>query len=278
MIGLFDTHCHLDLEDFELDRREVIERAIKSGVDTMLIPSVDLGSIGKIRKIANDHEGIYYAVGVHPNSVEESSNSLEDDLGKLVNADDSGKLVAIGEIGLDNYWKRVGLEAQKRALETQLRVATQYKLPVILHSREENNDRSGQCSKIFLGVLTTWIENMPDRHPLKDRPGVFHSFSGDVELAEKFVSLGFYFGFTGPITYKTAEVNREVVKFLPSNKIIIETDSPYLSPNPHRGKRNEPAYVTQVALKIAETLHEKPETIAAMTTNNARRLFLGEEL
>lgn len=276
MIGLFDTHCHLDLEEFDGDREEVISRSRIAGVNSILIPSVSVRQSEAIKLIAETHEGIYYALGVHPNSSDEWIFDSENQLKRSIAESDPKKMLAIGEIGLDNYWKTVSLDTQVNAFTVQLRVAYEANLPVIIHSREENNDRSGACSEIFLELLSNWVSTIPFDHPIKERPGVFHSYSGDVDLATKYASLGFYFGFTGPITYKNAEINREVVKFLPSDKIIIETDSPYLSPIPHRGTRNEPAYVAQVALKIAEILHEKPEIVAERTTQNARRLFLGE--
>lgn len=274
---LFDTHCHLDLAHFDDDIENVITRARESGVSRMLIPAVDLAGFERIYEIALKHEGIYCAIGIHPNSADEWDENSKFLIEKYLEADRiNRKIVAIGEIGLDNYWKTVPLEAQIAVLKEQLVIAQNYELPVIIHSREENNDRQGECSKAFNPILTEWIERLPVGNRSKTFPGVFHSYGGDVELAKKLLGLGFNFGFTGPITYKTAEINREVVKFLPDHKILIETDSPYLSPVPHRGKRNEPAFVTQVALRIAEILNEKPEKIADLTTTNALKLFFGE--
>lgn len=274
---LFDSHCHLDLEHFKDDTDQVIKRAREAGVKNMIIPAVELSGFDRVYEIAKNNDGVYCAIGVHPNDAEEWNDASRSVIEKYLETDKQvGKIIAIGEIGLDNYWKTVSMDTQVMVLKEQLSIASDHDLPVIIHAREENNDRQGRCSEELVRIFSSWVAGLSEDSKLKNAPGVFHSFSGDVELAQKLFDLGFYFGFTGPITYKTAEINREVVKFLPDHRLLIETDSPYLSPVPYRGKRNEPAFVAQVALKIAEILNEKPEKIAELTTNNARKLFFGE--
>jgi len=277
MMSLFDTHCHLDLEDFDLDRLEVVERAKSAGVKQILIPAVDRQSWDKILRIADNYKNIYVALGIHPNSAEEGNLNFQTELKKIIKYDKARKIKAIGEIGLDNYWKRVDFDRQIKLLQVQLDLAEETGLPIILHSREEGNARQGLCSDTFQRILSDWLGDMSADHILKNRPGVFHSFSGDPDLVETLAQLGFYFGISGSITFKNVDINREVVKLIPSDKLLIETDSPYLSPVPFRGKRNEPAFVARIAEKIAEILNSNPEQISELTTSNARRLFLAEE-
>ena len=276
-MNLFDTHCHLDLEDFDPDRDDVIERAHVAGVDRLLIPAVNHESWDKILRIANNYDNVYVALGIQPNSADDWKPCFLEELKNLINADDNNKIKAIGEIGLDNYWKRVDFNTQVEVLKAQLGLASETGLPIILHSREENNSRQGLCSESFLKILKDWLEYLPPEHIIKKNPGVFHSFSGDIALVKELLPLGFYFGISGSVTFKNAEINREVVKFIPSDRLLIETDSPYLSPVPFRGRRNEPVFVTKIAEKIAEILNTNSEQIAEQTTSNARNLFLGED-
>ena len=276
-MNLFDTHCHLDLEDFDADRDEVIERANAAGVEQLLIPAVDYDSWDKLLRIANNYNNVYVALGIQPNSADSWKSSYLNELKNLIKADGNNKIKAIGEIGLDNYWKRVNFNTQMGVLEAQLELAAETGLPIILHSREENNTRQGLCSESFLRILNDWLESLPYEHIIKKAPGVFHSFSGDQALVSELIQLGFYFGISGSITFKNAEINREVVKFIPSDRLLIETDSPYLSPVPFRGQRNEPVFLTKIAEKIAEILNKNSEQIAEQTTSNAKKLFLGED-
>jgi TatD DNase family protein len=186
------------------------------------------------------------------------------------------KIVAIGEIGLDYYWvKEPEKQAQQRnVLKEQLRLAEEVNKPVVIHMREENDAWFGTASVDLLEILSAWCgELRAGNHPLVDRPGVLHSFNGNLETAQKAIALNFYIGVTGPVTYKNAEVKRQIIRQLPLERLLIETDSPFLTPVPYRGKRNEPAFVAHIADKIAEIHLTTREQIAEITSSNAARLF-----
>ena len=184
--------------------------------------------------------------------------------------------MAIGEIGLDYYWVK---EADKRAfqheaLRQQLQLAREANKPVVIHMREENDEWFGQASIDLLEILSEWHAQLKtESHPLVERPGVLHSFNGNLEMAQNAISLNFYIGVTGPVTYKNAEEKRRIIRELPLERLLIETDSPFLTPVPHRGKRNEPAFVAHIADKIAEIHMTTREQVAEITTANAARLF-----
>ena len=271
-MALADTHCHLDLEKFDSDRPDVLDRAIGAGLTRILIPGITLQSSLRAVKLAESHPMLYAAIGVHPTEVAES----EDSSLRLQSLESlhSKKVVAIGEIGLDYYWDTAPHEIQIAVLKEQLDLAANLKLPVVLHMREKNDAIHGSCAEDLLQILESWVKSLRSgNNALAENPGVLHSFSSDLETAQKAIALGFYIGITGPITYKNAEARREVVKSLPLEKLLIETDAPYLAPVPQRGKRNEPAFVRHIADKIAEIHHKTPEEVAAITTANAARLF-----
>lgn len=273
----FDTHCHIDIQEFDFDRSEVISRANLAGVKQMLIPAVDKSSWKKILSIVESDGGLFAGIGIQPNSANEWTASSGKEIRTILQKDQGKKIKVIGEIGLDNYWKIVPFETQIKAFKNQLDISTEFGLPIVIHSREEGNATQGLCSETLYKILEEWLRSLPKNHPLRNKPGVFHSFSSDKELLNELIPLGFSFGISGTVTYKNAVNIWEVVKFIPSNKLLIETDSPYLTPVPYRGKRNEPAFVVSIAEKIAQILNTKPNLIAAQTTNNARKLFLGEE-
>ena len=182
-------------------------------------------------------------------------------------------MVAIGEIGIDYYWVKENDKRafQREALRQQLQFAKEINKPVIIHMREENDAWFGEASVDLLKILDEWQKSL--NGPLAEKPGVLHSFNGDLETAQKALALNFYIGITGPVTYKNAEEKRGIIRQLPLDKLLIETDSPFLAPVPHRGKRNEPAFVHHIADKIAEIHSKSPAEIAAITTANAARLF-----
>ncbi len=260
---LVDTHCHLDFNRFDEDRADVVDRAHKAGVVHIVVPAVDLDSTAHVLELARHTQGVYAAVGIHPNNIP-PDRALEDIIAQLADLARDHCVVAIGEIGLDYYWNKTPKEMQRCWLTQQLQLAARLKLPVILHNREAFED--------ILAILTEWIaEPLPPG--LDMRPGVLHSFSGTWADARLALDLGFYLGFTGPITYKKADELREVAAKAPADRILIETDAPFLAPHPHRGKRNEPAYVRHVAAKLAEVRGVELETIAEQTTQNAAALF-----
>lgn len=286
---LTDTHCHLDLDKFDLDREAVIQRALDTGVKRILIPSLDLDSSRGAIRLAEAHAIVFAAVGFHPTDLEKWKDSSIDDLRTL--AMESGgspleqeqvspalqnKIVAIGEIGLDYYWVK---EPEKRAfqhaaLRQQLQLAQEVNKPVVIHMREENDAWFGQASVDLLEILSAWHQRLKtESHPLVERPGVLHSFNGNLETAQRALSLNFFIGVTGPVTYKNADEKRQIISQVPLTHLLIETDAPYLAPVPHRGKRNEPAFVAHIADKIAEIHMTTREQVAEITTANAARLF-----
>ena len=186
------------------------------------------------------------------------------------------KILAIGEIGLDYYWvKEPDKQAiQRDILKQQLRLAQDVNKPVIIHMREENDAWFGQASTDLLDILSEWYQELSaQNHPLKEKPGVLHSYNGNLETAQKALQLNFYIGVTGPVTYKNAEEKRQIIRQLPLDRLLIETDAPFLAPVPQRGKRNEPAFVAHIADKIAEIHMTTREQIAEITSANANRLF-----
>ncbi len=255
-ISLFDTHCHLDAGLFTEDIEAVVERAAAAGVTRMVVPGLDLGNAAAVLTLAERFPGVHAAVGVHPNSAAGWREEWIDRLRELAR---HSKVVAIGEIGLDYYWDKTPPEVQYKALAQQLELAAELSLPVIIHNREASAD----------------IIDMLAASPLNghERPGVLHSFSGDWATAEAALAMGFYLGFTGPLTYKKADDLRAITARVPLDHILIETDAPYLTPHPYRGKRNEPAYVRFVAERLAEVRHLSLSEVAEITTANALRLF-----
>ncbi len=295
---LTDTHCHLDLDKFDEDRDAVLQRALNIGVMRILIPALDYESSRAAIKLAESHPNIYAAVGFHPTGLDKWDESSLENLRKLIlpsplprgegihdgespsptgrGVRGEGKIVAIGEIGLDYYWVK---EADKQALQReilkqQLKLAQDVNKPVIIHMREENDAWFGQASIDLLNILSEWHQELrAQHHTLKDKPGVLHSYNGNFETAQKAIDLNFYIGVTGPVTYKNAEEKRQIIRQLPLDRLLIETDSPFLAPVPQRGKRNEPAFVAHIADKIAEIYMTTREQIAERTSANANRLF-----
>lgn len=286
---LTDTHCHLDLDKFDPDREDVIQRALDAGVNRILIPSLDLDSSQAAIRLAEAHPAVFAAVGFHPTDLEKWKDSSIDDLLALI-LESRGlpledeklasrlqtKIVAIGEIGLDYYWVK---EPERRAfqhvaLRQQLQLAQEVNKPVVIHMREENDAWFGQASVDLLEILWEWHGRLKtESHPLVARPGVLHSFNGNLETAQQAMSLNFFIGVTGPVTYKNAEEKRHILKQVPLTHLLIETDAPYLTPVPQRGRRNEPAFVAHIADKIAEIHMTTREQVAEITTANATRLF-----
>jgi TatD DNase family protein len=250
---LFDTHCHLDTEKFDVDREAVWARAQAAGVSMLLNPAYSLESSRRATALAARVPQIVAAVGVHPNDAATFDATALAELRMLARAPG---VVAIGEIGLDNHWKTVPADEQERAFLAQLALAHELDLPVIIHSREAMPRTLDILEAEFAG-----------------RPLVLHSFAGDIPEAERALACGFYIGVSGPVTYPSATQTRDVLRMLPLDRIVIETDAPYLSPQRHRGKRNEPAYVRLVAEKIADIREMMMVDVAAQTAQNARRLF-----
>jgi len=282
-MNLTDTHCHLDYHKFDEDREAVIQRAVDAGLTRILIPALHWTSSLAAVKLAQAHPMIYAAVGFHPTDLDSWDESSVENLQNLITSPSpsgrgrgEGKIVAIGEIGLDYYWvKEAGQQARQReSFQAQLALAKEVGLPVVVHMREADDAWVGPASADLLDILSAWHADLAAaQHPLAERPGVLHSFNGTLETAQKAMSLNFYIGVTGPVTYKNADQKRQVIGQIPLERLLIETDAPFLAPVPQRGKRNEPAFVGYIADKIAEIQSKDPAEIAAATTRNAARLF-----
>jgi len=270
---LVDTHCHLDAEEFDEDRERVIERAIQAGVTAMVSIGTGLQSCRAVIALAERHPQVWAAVGIDPFDAGDVNGETLAELRELAR---HPKVVAIGEIGLDYHWDAHPRDVQRRALETQLQLAADLGKPVVIHNREAHQDT--------LAILQAWVQahiqyprsNTQDaggRAQEARPPGVMHCFSGGPELALAFAELGFMISLAGPLTFLNARKPPEVARAVPLDYLVIETDAPWLSPHPFRGKRNEPARVRLVAEKLAAIKGLSFEEVAATTTANARRLF-----
>ena len=270
---LTDTHCHLDYNKFDSDRDSVLARAQEAGLFRVLVPGLEEQSSREAVQLAESNPMVYAAVGFHPTDLEHFS---EETFNKVRALSNHPKVLAVGEIGLDYYWvKEEDKRAfQREALKKQLAFAESVNKPVIIHMREENDAWFGQASVDLMEVLAEWYGKLREqKHPLAEKPGVLHSYNGNLETAQKAIALNFYIGVTGPVTYKNAEEKRRIIGQLPLERLLIETDAPFLTPVPQRGKRNEPAFVTYIADKIAEIHITTREQVANITTENASRLF-----
>lgn len=252
MKGLVDSHTHLDDARFAKDREEIIARFDEDGIAWVLNPGADLTSSERAVKLAGEYDRIYAAVGIHPHEAEKVDPAMLDAIRRLAQKE---KVVAIGEIGLDYYYDNSPRERQKEVFRAQMEIARSLSLPVVIHSRDAAED-TYEILRAFPEVV-----------------GDLHCYSGSWEMALRFLDLGYYLGFGGTTTFKNARLPKHVVKKLPLERLLIETDAPYLTPEPHRGKRNEPAYVRYVAEKIAELRGMSVEEVIEISHNNARRLF-----
>ncbi|MCX6148875.1 MAG: TatD family hydrolase [Candidatus Kapabacteria bacterium] len=250
---MIDTHAHIDTNKFDEDRDEVITRALEAGVKSIIIPAISPNDFDNLERVANSYPNIFYGLGVHPHNANEYSDLVEQDI--LIRAKKE-KVVAIGEIGIDYFYDFVPKEQQKIVFRKQIHIAKKLNLPIIVHNREADND------------ILEIIEDEQDG----TLNGVLHCFSSSEEVMFKALELGFNVSFTGNITFKKSTLD-EIVKLVPNDRFMIETDSPYITPTPFRGKRNEPAYVKFTAQKIAELKNISLEEVIKMTTDNAIKLF-----
>ncbi len=246
-------------------------RATEAGVTRILVPGITHETSLASVKLADAHPTVFAAIGIHPTDALTWTKDTPDKLRELAQ---NPHVVAIGETGLDYYWDAAPHDLQKRILKKQLSLAEELDLPVVLHLREKNDAPHGNCVEDLLSLLGDWVASLRSRmHSLASRPGVLHSFSGTSETAQRAIDLGFMVGVTGPVTFKNAHQRREVISSIAPEHLLIETDSPFLAPQPHRGRRNEPAYVSFVAEKVAELYAKTPAEIAEITSANAARLF-----
>ncbi|OGW44629.1 MAG: hydrolase TatD [Nitrospirae bacterium RBG_16_43_11] len=253
---LIDTHCHLTMPDFEADRSAVIQRAIDAGISHMITIGTDIEDSKRAIALAEGYEFIYAAVGIHPHDARDITDieNVSDTIKKLAS---KKKVVALGETGLDYHYMHSPAEIQQEHFRLEINLAKSLGLPVIVHSREAKEDT--------LRILK--------EEKVEVTGGVLHCFSGDMDMAEKALNMGLYISFSGVITFKNAKKMHDIVKAIPLNRILIETDAPFLTPVPHRGKRNEPAYVKYTAEKIADIKGISLEELGKTITDNAARLF-----
>lgn len=248
----FDTHAHYDDEAFDADRETLLNSMPENGVTRILVPGCDVLSSERALALAARFPFVSAAVGIHP---EDLAGCAAGDLERIETLAQSHGCVAIGEIGLDYYWDDSRKEEQKSLFRRQIEIALANDLPVIVHDREAHADS--------LAIVREY----------RELRGVFHCFSGSAEMAETLLGLGWYLGFDGPVTYKNARKALEVLAICPLDRLLLETDSPYLSPVPMRGKRNDSRNLRYIAEKIAEVKHCSAEEIAAAAMENGKRLF-----
>lgn len=251
---LIDTHAHLDMPEFETDLPQVIQRATEAGVTTIMTVGIDPPSCRRALEITEAYPHIFAIVGVHPHNAAEIGHRDLDDLQDIAH---HPKVKAWGEIGLDFYRNLSPRAIQQERFRQQIQIAKKLKLPVVIHSRSATQETIACLQE----------------ERAQEVGGIIHCFSGDAKTAKRYLEMGFVISIPGVITFTKAQGLREVVKVLPSEGIIIETDAPFLAPLPHRGKRNEPAYVRITAEAIARTRGQELTEVAAFTTTNARRVF-----
>jgi TatD DNase family protein len=249
---MIDTHCHLYLEEFDQDREEVVKRSLDAGVNKIILPNIDSGTVLKMSTLSKEYPNIIYnTLGLHPTSVKENYlKELEEVFSNDLN------IVGIGETGIDLYWDKTFFKEQQLAFDYQLNLACERKLPIIIHSRNS-----------LVEVMDIIIN-----YKNKGLTGVFHCYPGDLQNAKTIVDYGLYIGIGGVVTYKNNNMT-DVVAGIPAEYILTETDSPYLTPVPYRGKRNEPAYIRQIVDAIALIQGVNPDYIAKTTEKNSKILF-----
>ena len=255
----FDSHSHYNDEKFDEDRKQIIEKTFEEGITKFICAGYDIESSKKSLEIANKYENIYSIVGVSPNDVPKTEKEISkvlDELIKIIKEDVNKKVVAIGEIGLDYYWNKENKEIQKEMFKLQIDIANKYNLPIVIHTREAVDD-----------TLKILKENTVINK------GIFHCCPLNRELVKEGLKLGFYISFAGPITFKNSKNATEVINLVPLDKMLVETDSPYLSPEPKRGTRNDSSNIIYTIQKIAEVKNMSAEEVAQITYNNTIKIF-----
>lgn len=251
---LFDTHAHLNAEQFDTDLEEVIARAKAEKVERIVVVGFDKPTITRAMELIEEYDFIYAAIGWHP---VDAIDMTEEDLTWIKELSSHEKVVAIGEMGLDYHWDKSPKDIQKEVFRKQIALAKEVNLPIIIHNRDATED-----------VVTILKEEGAE-----EVGGIMHCFTGSAEVARQCMDMNFYISFGGPVTFKNAKKPKEVAKEIPNDRLLIETDCPFLTPQPFRGKRNEPSYVKYVAEQLAELKGLTYEEIASITTENAKRLF-----
>jgi TatD DNase family protein len=251
---LFDTHVHLNAEQFNEDLEEVISRAKEAGVGRMVVVGFDRPTIERAMELVEQYEFLYASIGWHP---VDAIDMKDEDLAWIEELSSHPKVVALGEMGLDYHWDKSPKDIQKEVFRKQIHLAKKVKLPIVIHNREATQD----------------IVDILREEGAEEVGGIMHCFSGSPEIAQECVDMNFYISLGGPVTFKNAKKPKEVAQEIPLERLLIETDCPYLAPHPNRGKRNEPAYVKLVAEQIAELKGISLEEVETITTENANKLF-----
>ena len=257
---LFDSHAHYDDIKFSEDREEIIMKIKESGIEKFVSAGYSLESSIRNLELSKKHEFIYTISGISPNDIPEMKAEIDEEVDKIKEIAKENKVVAIGEIGLDYYWMSDAKEVQEKVFRRQIAIAKEHNLPITIHNRDATED----TYKILKE------EGIPKAG------GIMHSFGGNAEEAEQFLDLGMHISFSGVLTFKKAHEVREAALVVPEDRLLIETDAPYLAPMPYRGKRNEPAYVYFVAEQMAQVKGWSIEKVAEVTTRNAFKLFRWE--
>ena len=250
---LFDTHAHLDDQAFDADRSELLDALPTQGLALVMNPGCSLSSSRNADALSRQYDYLYAAVGSHPDAADEVTEAVLEQYRQLVQA--NPKIKAIGEIGLDYHYEDIPRELQKKAFRAQMKLAEELNLPVIVHERDAHADA--------MEIL--------DEFPTVT--GVFHCYSGSAEMARELVKRGWYIGFTGVLTFKNAKKAVEVAKTLPHDRLVLETDCPYMAPEPFRGKRNHPGYLYRMAEQLAQIWDLPVEQVQAITLENGKRLY-----
>lgn len=248
---MIDSHCHLT-DPFYCGGEQIIKSMAKDGLEALVTVGYDAETSAECARLAAKYDGIYATAGIHPSEIKS-----ENDMDKVLPLLSLPKVVALGEIGLDYHWDDVPRDVQKRVFEMQLDAACSYNVPVVIHSRD--------CDGDMFPILKSWYRRLP-------KGLVMHCFSSSAELAREYVKMGFYVSFAGPVTFRNAK-RGDAIRAVPDELLLAETDSPYLTPVPHRGERNYPAFVRYVIDKLAEERQTDPEKMEHITSENARRFY-----
>ena len=252
---LTDTHAHIDMDCYEDDYAGVIQRAKYNGVDKIIIPAVEPKDFNKIIQFTHDYDNIYCALGLHPSEAQKFYPQITDEIEDY--CQNNKKIVAIGEVGLDYYWDKSFVDLQKKVFKAQIELAKKLSLPILIHDREAHQD----------------TYDILKESNINDLPVVMHCYSGSWEFAKEFLKMNCYIALGGVVTFKNAQKVKEVAKNVPLNRLLLETDCPYMTPVPFRGKQNEPSYIKYIAQEIAQIRNTTFEEIALKTTENAAKLF-----
>lgn len=259
---MIDSHCHLSQVDYDIPVADLIDMAQKADVQKMLNIACDTGDWDELLQLIKTHENVYGAIGIHP---EYGGRDEDEFLKKMPEIfTKNPKLLAVGEIGLDYSDKTISPDKQKELFKKQIQIAHQINKPIIVHTRDAESDTLEILNQAY---LTGELQNF----------GIIHCFSGSLDMAQKALDMGFYISISGIVTFKSANALREIVKEIPLNRLLVETDCPWLAPEPFRGRKNQPAYVVKTLEKVAELKGLSPEKLDKITTENFERLFKGEK-